>query len=201
MGAASARYQPDCLLAGRPRGEVQLRYRRRTPFSVHRVGDRGPPPRPASTERKAKHVSTQRQSGSAPGHGNVVEVANVFISYRSIDHRRAATLKVGLEDCGHTVWLDSEQIRVGDSIVAKIDEGLAGLDYLVLCFSDAGSSPWVDQEWMSTLARQLSGVAVKVLPARLSGGSPPAILAGTRYADLVKDWDTGVRELCAAMAP
>ncbi|GAA0564732.1 hypothetical protein GCM10010172_55220 [Paractinoplanes ferrugineus] len=126
-------------------------------------------------------------------------MAAVFISYRTPDRAEATALKAGLEKCGHKVWLDSEEIAVGDSIVGKIDEGLDALDYLVLCYSSSGRSAYTDAEWTATLHRQLSGHAVKVLPARLTGGEPPAILAGTRYADLVKDWDQGVADLCAAI--
>lgn len=126
-------------------------------------------------------------------------MAAVFISYRSMDHQAALRLKADLEKCGHSVWMDSDQIRVGDSIVDKINQGLSELEFLILCYSSAGSSPWVNQEWTSTLKRQLDGVNVKILPARLTGGRPPAILAGTRYADLVNEWHTGVRDLCDAM--
>jgi hypothetical protein len=120
-------------------------------------------------------------------------VAAVFISYRTPDRAEAVALKADLEKHGHVVWIDSEQIKIGDSIAD-------GLDYLVLCYSSAGRSAYTDAEWTSTLHRQLSGHPVKILPARLTGGEPPAILAGTRYADLVKDWPQGVTDLCAAMA-
>ncbi len=77
---------------------------------------------------------------------------------------------------------------------------MAHLRYLVLCYSGAGlTSEWMNVEWMSTLHRQLSGVDVKVLPVRLTGGEPPAILADIKYADLVADWDSGVDALNAAM--
>ena len=57
----------------------------------------------------------------------------------------------------------------------------------------------MSREWMATLAHQLNGYEVKVLPVRLSGGKPPAIVADIKYADLVKDWDNGVIELLKAM--
>ncbi|MEU4240740.1 toll/interleukin-1 receptor domain-containing protein [Actinoplanes sp. NPDC026619] len=127
-------------------------------------------------------------------------MAAVFISYRTPDRAEAVALKADLEKHGHVVWIDSEQIKIGDSIAGQIDQGLDGLDYLVLCYSSSGRSAYTDAEWTSTLHRQLSGHPVKILPARLTGGDPPAILAGTRYADLVKDWPQGVTDLCAAMA-
>ncbi|MFF2392277.1 toll/interleukin-1 receptor domain-containing protein [Nocardia sp. NPDC058114] len=127
-------------------------------------------------------------------------MSNVFVSHRGADSVAAERLANDLRDRGHTVWLDVWMIGVGDSIVAKINEGLAGTTYLVLGYSAAGSvSPWMSQEWMSALARQLDGADIKVLPVRLTGGEPPAILAGIKYADLVADWTAGIDALCAAM--
>jgi hypothetical protein len=40
---------------------------------------------------------------------------------------------------------------------------------------------------------------VKLLPVRLTGGKPPAILADIRYADLVADWTKGFAELTRAI--
>lgn len=100
---------------------------------------------------------------------------------------------------GHSIWLDEWAIGVGDSIVAEIDRGLTGANYLILCYSAAGPSDWTDREWHSTLHRQLSGHTVKVLPARISGGAPPAILADIKFADLVADWDAGLRDVLRAM--
>jgi hypothetical protein len=48
---------------------------------------------------------------------------------------------------------------------------------------------------MSTLARQLEGHDVRILPVILSGNSIPAILADIYAADLRADWDEGLRLL------
>jgi len=95
--------------------------------------------------------------------------------------------------------LDVEKVNIGDSIVDQINAGLEGATFLVLCMSKNGLSPWMNQEWMSTLARQLNGVNVKILPVKLAGGELPAILADRRYADLAKDWASGVDQLKAAL--
>ena len=124
---------------------------------------------------------------------------NVFICHRKIDAALANRLAAEIKNANRQVWLDEWAIGVGDSIVAEIDKGLSGTHYLVLCYSTAGPSDWTDREWHSTLHRQLSGHAVKVLPARLSGGTPPAILADIKFADLVTDWNTGVADLLRAI--
>ncbi|MEY9857790.1 hypothetical protein ABH935_003403 [Catenulispora sp. GAS73] len=127
-------------------------------------------------------------------------MANVFISHRSSDAAEAERLATELKDRGHEVWLDIWTVRVGDSIVERMNEGLTGMAYLVLCYSDAGvTSPWISSEWMSTLARQLYGEPVKILPVRLTGDVAPAILRDLKHADLVSDWAKGIEDLCAAI--
>jgi TIR domain-containing protein len=127
-------------------------------------------------------------------------VANVFISHRGADVLQAERLASELRAAGHQVWFDEWNIGLGDSIVERMNEGLEGAAYVVVCYSAAGvTSPWMGREWMAALARQLDGCGVKILPVRLTGGDPPAILADLKYADLVKDWDKGVSELLKAI--
>ena len=128
-------------------------------------------------------------------------MAKVFVSYRSSDVDSARQLAAEMQARGHAVWLDEWQISVGDSIIEKIDSGLETIDFLVLCYSSAGvHSPWMGREWMSTLARQLEGAGVKILPVRFPGGKPPALLADIRYVDLSADWDVGINHLHAALS-
>jgi hypothetical protein len=127
-------------------------------------------------------------------------MANVFVSHRGADACEAEELASELRRCGHKVWLDTWNIHIGDSIVERINEGLSGSSYFVLCYSGSGTlAPWVSREWMSALARQLNGQGIRVLPVLLTGGEPPAILADIKYADLVRDWGRGVDALCASI--
>lgn len=124
---------------------------------------------------------------------------SVFISHRGADTEKATRLAEEIRAAGFVVWLDEWEISIGDSIVQKMNEGLEAA-YLVLCYSESDVlSPWISREWMSALSRQLNGYGIKVLPVRLSGGQPPAILADVKYADLVKDWNKGVQDLLRAM--
>jgi hypothetical protein len=126
-------------------------------------------------------------------------MANVFISHRGADAVLAETLANDIRAAGHRVWLDTWELSVGDLIVGRMNEGLLGSTYLIVCYSSAGMAPWMNIEWMSVLARSLNGEGVKVLPARLSGKVAPAILAGTKYADLIRDWNEGVAALLKAI--
>lgn len=127
-------------------------------------------------------------------------MSTVFVSHRIADEHPAEQLAEDLRFAGHDVWLDTWEIGLGDSIIGKMDEGLTRSAYVVLCYSSSGShSSWMSREWMSALARQLDGRGVKVLPVRLTGGEPPAILADLKYADLTTDWAAGLRALLAAI--
>ena len=127
-------------------------------------------------------------------------MANVFISHRKADDQEAKRLANEIRNAGHQVWLDEWNIDLGDSIVEKMNAGLEGSTYVVVCYSASGiTSVWMGREWFSALARQLNGAGVKLLPVRLTDGEPPAILADLRYADLVKDWSKGLTELLQAI--
>jgi hypothetical protein len=127
-------------------------------------------------------------------------MANIFISHRGNDAQQAERLAIEIRNAGHKVWIDTWEINLGDSIVERINEGLEGATYLVLCYSSAGvNAPWMSREWMSALARQLDGYQVKLLPVVLTGGNPPPILADVKYANLVTDWQQGVAQLLHAI--
>ena len=124
-------------------------------------------------------------------------MAKIFVSHRSEEIYAARRLALDVQARGHEVWLDEWRINLGDSIIEKINSGLEPIQFLILCYSDTGvDSPWMSREWMSTLARQLNGANVKILPVRLTGGRPPALLEDIKYVDLSADWAAGVNQLC-----
>jgi hypothetical protein len=127
-------------------------------------------------------------------------MSEVFISHRSADTAAAERLAQDIQEAGHHVWLDEWAIDIGDSIVKRMEEGLEGSAYLVLCYSDAGvMAPWISREWMSALARQMEGQNIRILPVILTGNLIPAILADIRTADLRNNWNKGLSLLLRAI--
>ncbi len=127
-------------------------------------------------------------------------MARVFISYRGIDTGAAVKLAEALRAAGHAVDFAEWDLGIGDSIVGWANQVLGDARFVVLCLSSSGLSDWVNAEWMSTFMRQLDGQGVKLLPVKLTGGSPPPLLADRKLADLVMDWDRGLKQLLAALA-
>ncbi len=127
-------------------------------------------------------------------------MAKVFISHRTADMGLATRLANEIKAVGHDVWHDEWEVELGDSILGKMGRGIRDAKYLVLCYSTLGvDAPWTAEEWESFRTRQLNGQDVKLLPVKLSGGDPPAILAHLKYADLVRDWTGGVAQLLRAL--
>ncbi|MDY6933188.1 MAG: toll/interleukin-1 receptor domain-containing protein [Spirochaetota bacterium] len=127
-------------------------------------------------------------------------MARIFISHRSCDTTEAERLAIELRNTGHDVWIDKWMIDIGNSITQKMNEGLEIADYVIVCYSSQGiMSPWMSIEWLTTLARQLDGVGVKILPVILSGDRIPAILSGIKYADLRSNWSEGMSEILRAI--
>lgn len=120
----------------------------------------------------------------------------VFISHRSVDSKEAELLASEIRKVGHSVWLDLWEFNAGISIIDKINEGLSNASHLVLCYSKAGiDSPWMKKEWQAALALQLNNSAIDILPIRLSGGEPPAILADVYFLDFVDNWNKAMSKL------
>ena len=62
---------------------------------------------------------------------------DLFLSHSSKDKALVRPLTERLRDDGLRVWLDKWQIKPGDSILAKIEEGLEQSRLLVFCMSVA----------------------------------------------------------------
>ena len=90
---------------------------------------------------------------------------DVFISHASEDESSvAAPLAKILAKAGVKVWLDAEQLRVGDSLTSKIDEGLARSHFGIVILSPAFfAKHWPGRELAGLRAREEEGRKV-ILP-------------------------------------
>ena len=91
---------------------------------------------------------------------------DVFISHASEDKAEVAEpLAHELERRGYTVWLDRAALRLGDRLLDKIDEGLAGCRYGVTVLSAAFfAKNWPRSELAGLAARQDAEERKIILP-------------------------------------
>jgi len=121
---------------------------------------------------------------------------HLFICHASEDKGPARDLSAAMAKLGSDVWLGEREIRVGDSIVQKIDDGLSRASHLVVLLSENSvGKPWVRKELSSALMRQLSEKSITVLPVRLDSCTIPPILADIRYADARSGMERAISDL------
>lgn len=105
-----------------------------------------------------------------------------------------------LRRVGVNTWLDENIIKVGDSIIGKITEGLASFQVMALFLSTKSTeSVWAKREWQSFLSRQLNGDTISILPILLEKCKIPEILSDIKYADFSDSYHAGFIQLCNAL--
>lgn len=124
----------------------------------------------------------------------------VFVCHATEDKPSARRLATHIRQAGADVWLDEWEIKVGDSIVEKINAGISGATHLLLLLSATSvQKPWVRRELSSALMRQLSSNSVRVLPVLIDTCEVPALLSDIRYADFRNHDDAACEQIVRAV--
>jgi small GTP-binding protein len=116
---------------------------------------------------------------------------DVFLSHSSKDKPLVRRIAERLKADGVRVWLDEWEIRAGDSIPAKVEEGLEHSRVLVLCMSEnAFGSDWAQLEAGTFRFRDPLNKERRFIPLRLD--DTPA--RGSLAQFLHIDWRADRRE-------
>jgi hypothetical protein len=108
--------------------------------------------------------------------------ATIFLSHNRADSPFARSLGAQLKLAGADVWFDEWEIRAGDSLPAKINEGMGAFDVFVLVWSENSSrSDWVRRELEAAITLAINDPAVRVVPIRLDDTPLPPLLVSLRY--------------------
>jgi len=85
------------------------------------------------------------------------EKRDVFISYSSKDKKIIDRITADLKAKNVAYWIDFEQIKPGDSIIGRIEHGLASCENILLCYSQHQlESGWCRAEYKAYLFDVLS---------------------------------------------
>jgi hypothetical protein len=124
----------------------------------------------------------------------------VFIAHASENKSSARKIAERLTKSGYQAWFDEWEIKVGDSIVDRINDGIQDSAFMVVLFSkDSVNKPWVKKEMNSGLMIELNKRNVFVLPALLEDCEIPPLFSDKRYADFTKSFDNGFDELIKSL--
>lgn len=120
----------------------------------------------------------------------------VFISHSSHDKLFVDRLVTDLAKNGIPVWYDKLDLRIGESIPGKINDGLAGAKYFLIVLSPHSvTSVWVREELNSALMVQVAAGGTFIIPVLLADCEIPPLLSHRRFADFRKDYDGALSEL------
>lgn len=114
--------------------------------------------------------------------------SSIFLSHNSSDKPFARRLAQDLDNQGVRFWLDEAEIKVGESLIEKIREGIDKVDYVAVLLSpDSVASTWVQREVDVAMNQEILGRRVKVLPIMYRECDPPGFLLGKKYADFTDE--------------
>lgn len=109
---------------------------------------------------------------------------SVFLSHCSSDKIFAREIALRLQKYNIKVWIDEAEIKIGDSLIEKIQEGIYESEYLaVILTKKSVESEWVKREVEIAMNIEIHGKKVKVLPIKKEECAILGFLVGKLYAD------------------
>ncbi len=111
-------------------------------------------------------------------------MSSIFLCHSHADKSFVDKLAKDLRRSGYYVWADDAEIKIGDSLIQKIREGIDKVAYVGVIISHSSiNSEWVRKELDIAMNQEIEGRKVKVLPLLLENVELPGFLKGKRYAD------------------
>jgi hypothetical protein len=129
---------------------------------------------------------------------------SVFLSHTRADKAFARKLGDDLVRNGLKVWIDEAEIKVGESLIGKISEGINSTDYLAVILSpDSVRSEWVTREVEIALTQEINGRRMKVLPLLFRQCEVPAFLSAKLFVDFTKEeaYEASLEVLVGSVIP
>ena len=127
---------------------------------------------------------------------------DVFLSHNAKDKPRVRRLAERLKQAGLRVWFDEWNVRSGDIIALKVDEGLEQSRVLPMCISpNALASGWVALERSTAIHRDPSNEGRRFIPLLLADCDLPDTLRRYKYVDFREEAEVAFSEVPATGLP
>lgn len=120
----------------------------------------------------------------------------LFLSHTSIDKPFVEKLAHDLDRLGIQTWFDKYEIKVGESIFWKVEEGLRESEFFAIVLSpEALRSEWVKSELATAWDKRMMSGENAILPILYRDCDLPGLLKTIKYADFRTDYQTGFSDL------
>jgi len=125
----------------------------------------------------------------------------VFLSYSHQDQKYADLLTKHLSEAGHDVWQDKLNLKLGDNLIEKVNQGIKEAQALIVIVSESSlRSKWVMHEFSALALGDLSSESRKVIPVLIDSTSVPSYLSKYLYIDLTKGLEQGIQSLISSLS-
>lgn len=125
------------------------------------VAVEAPPPGMLPALRESSRVSQVQVREPVEPDGDILggQTWDVFISHASEDQAMVAIpLRNALAELGVTVWLDKTELKVGDSLRRKIDQGIRSSRFGIVVLSETFfAKGWTNHELDGLVTRNVAG--------------------------------------------
>lgn len=112
---------------------------------------------------------------------------SIFLSHTGADKPFVRKLARDLDNHRVKYWLDEAEIKIGESLIEKIRQGIDEVDYIAVILSPKSvASSWVQREVDVAMNQEIQGKKVKVLPIMYQSCDLPGFLLGKLYADFTE---------------
>ena len=134
-------------------------------------------------------------------------MVKVFLSHSSEDKPIVRLFAHDLRSSGCSPWLDEIELRVGDSLIAKISDAIHETQFFIAFLSNSScQSRWVQHELQIAATRGITEDRTIVLPVLLPGfdkANLPSFLSHRKYLELARaaSYDLVVRDLLRLLTP
>lgn len=130
-------------------------------------------------------------------------MALVFISYTHSDKEHARAVQDYIEQLGHTVWRDEDEVEIGAPFPERIAHGVTYCDYLVIIITkNSLSSRWMKAELNWFISADPDRFDGRILPLKFDETSPnqfSPITSAVRVCDFSVSTEDGQKELRHAL--
>lgn len=121
---------------------------------------------------------------------------SIFLSYSMLDKEFVDRLAGDLIKRGVDVWLDTLEIKVGESIFGEISKGIQDYDFFGIILSkNSVKSEWIRKELDAGLIKEKEEKKAVILPILIEDCEVPPTIRARKYADFRSDYYQGLREL------
>ena len=127
---------------------------------------------------------------------------DVFVDYSSKDQDQVQYIVDQLEELGLWVWFKQRNIRPGDDVVARVNEGFLNSRSLLLCMTPSAlNSSWGELERNTMIFLDPSNESRRLIPLLLTDCEIPPIIARLSYIDGREITGEVIQEIAQACLP